>query len=125
MAKKKLSSEDKEILVSFILRSGLAIVFLYASISATLNPNAWIGFIPQFITKVIPANIFLWIYSSGEFILAAWLLSSKKTFYAAIASVILMLAIIMFNITALDIIFRDIAIMLSSIALAVLSYGEK
>ena len=125
MANKKLDQKNKRILVSFILRAGLATVFLYAAISSFLEPNAWAGFIPMFLINIIPAKIFLVIYGVCQGVLALWLLSNKKTFYASIVSIILMLAIIVSNITALYIVFRDIPIMLSAIALAVLSYGEK
>jgi len=115
---------DRTILVSFFLRAGLAIVFLYAAISSLLQPTSWIGYIPVFVQKIIPANIFLFIHSSAEFILALWILSNKEEYYAALISAVAMLFIILFNLYALDIVFRDIAIMFSAIALALLSYGK-
>ncbi|HLF53905.1 MAG TPA: hypothetical protein VI544_01885 [Candidatus Nanoarchaeia archaeon] len=119
---KKRSNNDEKRLVSFILRSGLALVFFYASISAFVNPIAWAGYVPNFIKQIISVNSFLLIHSSAEMILGFWLLSGKKTFYASLASAAAMFSIIAFNLTALDIVFRDVAIMLSAIALAVLHY---
>ncbi|MEK6928750.1 MAG: hypothetical protein AABW65_02220 [Nanoarchaeota archaeon] len=116
----KIEKSEKE-LVSFMLRSGLVIVLLYAAISAYLNPTSWMGFTPQFISQIIPPKIFLYIHSTANIILAFWLLSNKNIFYASMISAILMLAIIVFNYSELDIIFRDISILFSSIALAILS----
>lgn len=112
---------DKDLLVSFILRSGLAVVFFYAAIAAFLDPNSWVGFIPSWIKTIIPGRIFLILYSIYELVLGVWLLSNKKTYYAAVLSAITMFAIIIFNIGVLDILFRDIAILLSAVALAVLA----
>ena len=125
MAKKKNGLMDKQIIASFVLRAGLSTVFLYAAISSALNPSAWVGFIPAFVKAIIPANTFLMMHSALEIFLSIWLLSNIKTFYASLISIVFMATIILFNITALDIVFRDVAILLSAIALAALSYGEK
>lgn len=123
--RKRDYKEIRNMLVSFLLRSGLAIVFLYAAISAFLNPLAWVGFIPNFVKNIIPALLFLKIHSAAEIILALWLLSNKKTFYAAVVSALAMLSIVIFNITALEIVFRDIAILFGALALAVLTYSKE
>lgn len=107
--------------VSFFLRAGISIAFFYAAISAFVNPNAWMGYIPVFIQNLINPGIFLYIHSAFNLILGLWLLSNKKTFYASIVSAGAMLAIIAFNINAFDIVFRDIAILFSAIALAFLT----
>lgn len=120
----KKDQNTKEVLVSFFLRSGLAIVFFYAAISAFLNPLAWIGFIPIFVQSLIPPNIFLNIHSIGNIIIGLWLLSNKRIFYASILSSLAMLSIIIFNLNALDIVFRDITILFAAISLAILSYNK-
>jgi len=122
---KQQTANNREALVSFSLRVGLAVVFLYASISALLNPTAWVGFVPSFVKAIIPAQTFLFLHSLGEIALSLWLLSNKQTFYAAILSALAMVAIVVFNIGALDIIFRDIAIFFSAVALAILTYEKR
>lgn len=124
MVKKSIGTKDKDVLVSFILRSGLAVVFLYAGVAALSNPDAWVGFIPGFVRVIIPAPTFLLIHSCAEIVLALWLLSGKKALWAALIAVAAMLSIILFNITAIDVVFRDVAIMFAAIALAVLSYRK-
>jgi len=122
MSKKISAIESKVGLVSFFLRAGLALVFLYAAISSFLNPSSWIGFIPLFLKNLIDANLLLFAFSFYEIILGLWLLSNKSIFYASLFSALTMLGIIIPNFLALDIVFRDIAILFSAIALMILSY---
>ena len=82
----KRKNYDSKPLVSFILRTGLAVVFLYAGIAAFVSPNEWIGFIPSFIGNFITKAYLLTIFSAYEIILALWLLSGKKQFIASVFS---------------------------------------
>jgi uncharacterized membrane protein YphA (DoxX/SURF4 family) len=116
--------QDNLVLISFFLRAGLAIVFLYAGISSLIEPSSWIGYVPQFINIIIPREMFLSIYSIFEIILALWLLSNKKIYYASLLSSLTLLLIIFPNIFQLEIVFRDIAIFFSGVSLAVLSYEK-
>ena len=115
---------EKEYLVKFFLRFGLAIVFLYSAISSFLQPTSWVGFIPNFVTYILPKTMFLHLHEALNLVLAIWLISSKKTYYAASVSSISLFLIIIFNLGALDIIFRDIAILFASLALIISSYEE-
>ncbi|MBI2013695.1 MAG: hypothetical protein HYS87_02630 [Candidatus Colwellbacteria bacterium] len=104
-------------LVSFILRAGLGVVFLYAAIDAYLNPSAWEFFIPAFITNIIPSTTVLFAHSIFQTSLAVWLLSGRHTRGAAIVSVVVLASIVVFNLGELQILFRDIAIIAMAIAL--------
>ena len=115
----------KNYLVSFFLRSGLAVVFLYAGIASLLSPENWIGFVPDFVISVFPASIFLALFSIYQIILGVWLLSNKKIFYVSILSTLTMFVIVIANISLLDIVFRDIAILFMAIALVILSRKDK
>ncbi|HUZ92750.1 MAG TPA: hypothetical protein VNG29_01995 [Candidatus Paceibacterota bacterium] len=110
-------------LVSFLLRIGLASVFLYAAVAAFIEPDAWIGYLPIFLRHIFPANLLLAGFSTYEALLSLWLLSGKKAFYAALLAAITLVGIIVANIGALDIVFRDFAIFFSALALAALSYS--
>jgi hypothetical protein len=120
-----MNINKKTYLTNFFLRYSLAIVFLYSAISSFLQPTSWIGFIPNFITYFLPKTIFLHIHEILNLVLAIWLISSKRIYYAAIISAASIFSIIVFNLGALDIIFRDIAIFFAAIALAIHSYGEE
>ena len=111
---------EKEKLASLLLSLGLAFSFFYAAISAFINPNAWIGFFPEFLRSEIILNVF----GVGEIVLGLWLLSGWKTFYSSVLSAIVIAGITVFNFGSFDIVFRDVSILLMAIALAVLSKGK-
>ena len=102
------------------LRIGLAFAFIYAAISGFSNPQAWVGFIPDignFITKA-----YLLFFSDViNVILGLWLLSGKKTYYVAVVSSVILAGIVLTNLGAMIIIFRDVGLFFASVALAVLS----
>ena len=125
MVKSKTQSQKKNILISFLLRSGLAIVFLYAGISSFLNPTSWIGFVPNFIELIIPKEIFLIIFSAYEILLGTGLLFDYKTFTLAILSSVTLFLILFVNIMNLEILFRDIAILFMALALIALENFAK
>lgn len=115
---------DYQSLASFTLRVALAIPFLFAAIDATLQPEAWVGFIPYFVRNLLPESLVLGAHALFDFTLALWLLSGWKTKYAAAFSALNLATIIIVNLTALDIIFRDIGLLLAAIALGVLQYKK-
>jgi len=123
-ARYRMKLKDPSKLASFTLRVALAVPFLYAAIAATLQPEAWIGFMPQFLQNLLPASLLLGAHSSMNMILALWLLSGWKTKYAAALSALVLLNIIVVNLGALDIIFRDVGLFLAAVSLALLHYQK-
>lgn len=112
---------EKSKLASLLLRVGLAFVFLYAAISALVIPDAWLGFYPKFILDLAPANLLIYSHSFFEILLALWLLSGKATFYAAVVSALWLLGIVLGTLGFFIVTFRDVAILLSAVSLAVLT----
>src|SRR3989339_73775 len=104
-------------LASFIIRLGLAISFFYAAVSSLLFPENWLGFLPTWLVPVSLARIFLLIFTIFQFSLGLWLLSNYKIKYATGVVVLLLSAIIVTNLTAMDLLFRDIPIAFSAFAL--------
>ncbi|MEK6939732.1 MAG: hypothetical protein AABX31_03305 [Nanoarchaeota archaeon] len=115
---------DYSHLASFMLRTALAVPFLFVAIDATLQPEAWVGFIPFFLRNLFPETLLLGAHAVFDFILAVWLLSGWKIKYAAAFSALNLAAIIIVNLTALDIIFRDVGLLLAAIALGVLQFKK-
>jgi len=113
------------LLVSFLLRAGLATVFLYAAVSAFLNPQSWVGYFPAFITTLFSPNALLIAFSVYEIVLALWLMSGIRPMYAAITAAATLVAIIIGNLTLMDIVFRDVAIFFAALALAALHWNER
>jgi len=110
--------------VNLLLRLSIASVFLYAAIAATLEPQNWIFYIPKFIRDMFPAQILLGGFSFYQAVLSIWILSGKKTFYAASLASLTILGIIGANINVIDVLFRDFSIFFASLALAVGSYKK-
>jgi len=114
-----------EKLALFLLRLGIASVFLYAAIAATLEPSNWVGYLPQFLRGIFPAETLLRLFSAYQVVLSLWLLWGKKLLYPSVLSVLTFIAIIIANIGSLDIVFRDIAILFAALSLAVVSKDSK
>ena|SRR3989344_5716041 len=109
--------------ISLLLRIGIAFSFIYVAFSAYFNPTNWIGFIPDFATLGLMSKaVFLKIHVFIDLALGLWLLSGRKTLYASVISALFLASIILFNLGSLDILYRDVSILLSAVALAVLSY---
>lgn len=109
----------------FLLRLGLAFTFAYAAIASFYAQQNWAGFFPRPLVDLVPIGILLAVFSIYELALAAWLLSNRKTFYAACLSALTLVGIIVFNFGALDIVFRDAGLFFAAAALAALSYRRK
>jgi uncharacterized membrane protein YphA (DoxX/SURF4 family) len=113
---------NKISLTSILLRIGLAVVFLYAAIASFVEPAVWIGYLPTFVANSSSAGLLLKVVSVIEILVSLWLLSGKKTFYAAIVSALMLAGIIVTNLASIDIIFRDFGLFFAALALAALSY---
>jgi len=103
--------------VRLFLKISLASVFLYAAVAATLQPNNWIGYIPQFFRNILPGSLLLYGFSFYQLILSIWILTGWKIKFSGTVSALTLLAIIAANSTQLDILFRDFAIFFASLAL--------
>ncbi|OHA18292.1 MAG: hypothetical protein A2664_02410 [Candidatus Taylorbacteria bacterium RIFCSPHIGHO2_01_FULL_46_22b] len=115
-----MNSSEK--LTSFLLRAGLAVVFLYAATASLFDPMAWAGFMPQFFKDLVPVTILLTAFSIFEILLSLWLLSGIKPFGAAVIASLALCGIILATISLFDIVFRDIAILFAALALGTLHY---
>lgn len=112
-------------IVHLLLRLSIASVFLYAAVAATLQPYNWVGFIPQVFTALAPASILLLGFSLYQLVLAVWILSGWKSFYASFLAAITLLGIITANWGDVNILFRDFAIFFAALALAIGSYKRR
>jgi len=109
----------------FFLRFGLAFVFLFAAISGFINPQAWLAFVPQFIGNFIPRGFFLLGHDIIMFCLGIWLISGKKTFWAAVVSCILLAGIILTSFNYFLETFRDIGLFFAAVTLAMMHKDRK
>ena len=68
-------------------------------------------------------DIFLPVFGIIEGILVLWFLSGKGVKYPAILTMFLMIGIIAFNMNAFDVLFRNVSIAFSALALAILDHN--
>lgn len=106
--------------VDFVLRAGVAIAFLYPPINAWVDPNAWMGYFPLFLQDMFPAETLLHVFGVIEIVLALWILSGWKIFWPSLLAAGMLIAIVVFNLPELQVLFRDISIALAAVALAFL-----
>ena len=104
-----------------LLRVGLAFAFFYAAISGFLEPEQWIGWLPEFVRN----ETTLIVFGVVELVMGFWLLSGLKTFWAAGISGFMLLGIVVFNLGAMLIVFRDVSLALAAFALAAISKNEQ
>ena len=116
---------DKNKLAVWILRIGLALAFLYPAISAFASPLTWEGFIPYWIVSLVNVKIFLPVYSSFEILLAVLLLLGRKLYFVSLICAIILFLIVIFNFSAMEIVFRDISLGLAALSLAILTKKQK
>jgi len=117
MSYKKPSEAE---LAKIILRLGLAFVFVYAAISSLKTPDAWLYFVPHFITHIVSADLFLKLFSIFQLLLATALLLGKYVRYAAILAALSLAGLVVFNTGALLITFRDVGLAAMAVGLALL-----
>lgn len=108
-----------------LLRIAIALAFLYPAISSLITPAAWIGYFPHFMLGVVPDAVLLAIWSLVEVILALWILSGKWIFLPSLIACVALLGIVLFNLPLLDIVFRDVALALVALYLALTARGGR
>lgn len=109
--------------VGLLLRVGVAFALIYPAISAFLTPDAWIGYFPTFARDILGSDASLeyalHLFGIIEVTLGIWILAGKRIFIPSVLATAILFLIVVFNISLLDILFRDIPIMLMAIALAI------
>ncbi len=102
---------------ALLLRLGLAFVFAYAAISGFRTPDAWLGFVPGFVTHFVSAKTFLGLFGVFQLGLAAVLVSGRYVRYAAALGFLLLAGLLVFNLNSLIITFRDVGLIFMAAAL--------
>ena len=102
------------------LRLGLSLVFIYATLHMLLDPQNWLGFVPNWIGKLIDPKLFLTIHSIFELLLGlailfGWFLEPASL----IAALDLAAIIVFFGVD--DITFRDFGLLMAAVALFLLA----
>ena len=109
---------------NIILRVGVAFAFLYPPIDALIDPNSWVGYLPQFVRGIVPDPVLLHGFGAVEVVIALWLLSGKRSVWPAAAAALVLVAIVVLDFAEFSVVFRDLAIAAAAVALAVDAYGK-
>jgi uncharacterized membrane protein YphA (DoxX/SURF4 family) len=112
--KKNISSTN---ITSWLLRAGLAIVFLYAGVSSLQHPFDWVSFLPFFLTKAIAATTLIKLFAIYELALAIWLISGKLLKYSSLLCALTLAGIVITNPHQLLTTFRDVGLAFMALAL--------
>ncbi len=113
-------SNGVKITPALALRIGLGLGFVYVAVHMLSDPQSWLGFIPNWISKLIDPRIFLSLHSGFELILGILLLIGVFPKITSLLSFFDMFAILIFY--GVDsVTFRDFGLMMASLALFLLS----
>ena len=114
---------DQQKFTERVLRVGVAFSFIYPPISAFFNPYAWVGYFPSFLINahIVSSITLLHIFGIIELCIGIWILCGKKIFVPSFIASILLVLIIIFNLQQIDVLFRDIPILLMALLLCMYS----
>lgn len=101
----------------WLLRIGLAAVFLYAAISSLQHPLEWVGFLPLFIIHHLSSVDVIRVLAIFELVLVLWLLSGKYIAYCGLVCAVTLFGIVVVNPAQLITTFRDIGLGCMALAL--------
>lgn len=108
---------DRTALSDWLLRAGLVFVFAYAAASSFADPEAFERYMPA----VLPASwttAVAWLFAAYEVGLVVALLTRRYVFAASVLSAVTLAAIVLLNPSAFNVLFRNVAIVCASLALA-------
>jgi uncharacterized membrane protein len=108
-------SEDRR--GTWLLRGGLAFVFLFAGSAMVLHPEAFAKYVPGLVPGAA-VTVVLHLFAAFEVVLAAGLLSRRHVYAAAVVSALTLVTITLLNLDAFDVLFRNVAIACAAASLA-------
>lgn len=117
-------SSVAERLPFWLLRAGLAFVLSYAAASSFFHPETFARYFPSFMpagwtTELLPA------FAVWEMLLVVGLMTDRFTYPASMGAALTLVAIIVVNPDAFEVLFRNVAIACSALAVAVQSRRDR
>lgn len=101
----------------WLLRAGLAFVFLYAAAASFRHPTTFARYFPSFLPARWAADL-LPVFAAFELLLALSILTPRLTYVASLVAAITLVGIVAANLDAFEVLFRNIAIACGALALA-------
>ena len=112
-----MTSKNQIKAAKWLLRIGLAFVFIYAAVEILVNPENFLKYVPSFVTHTVLVDSFLPTFAIGEIVLSFWILSGWRGRMASMICFLILVAIILPNLSYFSILFRNVAIALGALAL--------
>ncbi|PSO43996.1 MAG: hypothetical protein BRC23_02310 [Parcubacteria group bacterium SW_4_49_11] len=116
--------EHREQYARWILQLGLAFVLIYAGVGALTDPVSWKAYVPGFLSGGLRELVFQ-ISTWGELLLAGWLLSGQRLVIPSFLTALFLALIVLFNLSLLDVVFRNVGLMAGALALGVLAWDTQ
>lgn len=111
-------SSGRDDLALWILRLGLAFVFTYAATAMFLNPASFMMYVPGVLVSSVGATPILVSVAAFELLLAIGLLWTRFTSRASLMAAGMMVVIVLCNLDAFHVLFRNVAIGCAALSLA-------
>jgi len=110
-----------------LLRVGVAFAFVYPAISAWIHPFSWIGCFPPFVLAVAGSYDMVLLHTFGivEIGIALWILFGRDILIPSTLAAAMLFGIVVFNISQIDVLFRDIPIFIMALILAMEAYHKQ
>ena len=116
---------SKEKISYLILKIAVAFPLLYMAWGSYLRPKAFAVYAPSFLTQFISTSVLLWIVSTLLVVIAAFIIFEKRPFVPPLIASIYFAIIIFLNAhwgtPSFDSYYKDVSIVLASLALAIKS----
>ena len=108
-------------LVILSLRLGLIFVFSYVPSASYLDPSSYYHYLPAWSAPFINKDLALTLLSIFELLLVGWFIWGKQLLIPSILAAVALTGILILNFPSFGVIFRNVSIIFSAIALAILS----
>jgi len=106
---------------TFVARVGIAAVFLWFGIDKFVHPIEWAGWVPDWMSALIPMSLvsFMYIHGAIETLVGVLLLVGYQTRMAALLAVITLCGVIlaMIGTGSTDVLLRDVGLLAASLSL--------
>lgn len=113
-------------LLSLLLRVGIAFPFLYVALISLFSPELYLNYLPSFLRYGSTSDYaLLFAFNIAEILIAVWLLIGYRIIIPALISLVMLMAITLFNLPLFHILFRNVSIIFAALALAVMGYEEE
>jgi len=111
----------RTLISSFALRAAVSFSLLYPAISSLFAPEKWLVTPPSFLNGIVDAKTLTIIIAGYEILLAILVLVKPNPSGPAMIVFVSVLVFIVFNYTNMEMVYRDIPLALSALALSFLS----